>query len=164
MGFPPAANPFTEHTTDLFQAGLPGKKALISKRSKAKPRLGTPHKNWNLWVKSLLPGQQLCWVLISYSCFSGELLCPSNGLGSPLGHMSRQVLLPMFSGWMGVSMPTWSPSVWCCVSGRGCSHFCLPSSLSVGLSIPPFIIQPQQLQNCPDRLFCYDGEGFPKLC
>lgn len=81
MGFPPAANAFTEHTTDLFQAGFPGREALTTKRSKAKPRLGTPHKNMNLCLKSLLSGQQLCWANISYSCFSGKPLCSSTGLG-----------------------------------------------------------------------------------
>lgn len=76
-----------------------------------KKEQGTPHKNMSLWLKSLLPGQQLCGVNISYSCFSGKLLCPSNawvsfGSISPAGSGTLEVLMPTFSG---------------CPAGRGAS-------------------------------------------
>lgn len=102
MGFPPAANPFTEHTTNLLQAGFP--ETFDFKKEQGKAQVGTPHKNMNLWLKSFLPGLQLCWVNISDSCFSGKLLCPCNGLGlfwgiSPAGSGALEVLVPVFSGW-----------------------------------------------------------------
>lgn len=103
------------------------------KREQGKARAGTPHKNRNLWLKSLLPGQQLCRVNISDSCFSGKLLCPSKGLGLLWGHFpswqwstgGARARVQWVASWKG-NIPPRLPSVWCCVSGRGGSCFCLP--------------------------------------
>lgn len=75
------------------------------------------------------------------------------------------VLIPTFSGSQleEKHLPQVTLNVVLCIRQRRLSF--LPPLMAFSKVLnPPFIIQPQQLQNCPGCLFCYGGEGFPKLC
>lgn len=139
MGFPPAANAFTEHSTDLLQAGLPGSKALTSKRSEAKLRLGTPHKNMNLWLKSLLSaslsGQYLIFLLFR------ETTLPQHWIG---GHFTSwqwstggaHALVQWVASWKGNIPPGYPPCAVCIRQSR--LSFLPPFIAFSGAVNPPF--------------------------